>query len=55
MTQSWIPDFLIANKHLLFSEKLTHYMTHAYSVKKPRNNVISYRGILFIQCLNNAV
>ena len=41
MTQSFDSRFPYCNKHLLFSEKLTHYMTHAHSLKKPRNIIIS--------------
>ena len=40
MTQSWFPDLLIANKHLLFSEKLTHFSVDI---------IISNRGI---RCLD---
>ena len=43
MAQSWITDFLIANKHLLFSEKLTHFLTHSVDI------IISNRGI---RCLD---
>ena len=45
--------FFIANNHLLFTEKLTHYLTH--SEKKRHNIIKSNGGIVYIQCLRNTV